>query len=198
MPSLLLSPQIRTLQIWEYLHLCPVGILPLSLFLPLFFPFYLSVPLDLTVHSLFILLKPALRFLQLHVYSLCLSCLMSACTCVIFVSQCVFAWTAHVYTCACVCVFMHLCVFQHVSMTWLVQKVSLSLIRSPETGRLAPARPSTANGTSALRRAPRLVTWATFASNCELNLESNLEMSREVKWKWNCVPISWVDDSNPY
>uniref|UniRef100_A0A668TR33 Neuropilin (NRP) and tolloid (TLL)-like 1, like n=1 Tax=Oreochromis aureus TaxID=47969 RepID=A0A668TR33_OREAU len=49
----------------------------------------------------------------------------------------------------------HLC--PPVSMTWLAQKVSSSLIRSPETERPVPPRPSTVNGTSVPRRAPSSV-----------------------------------------
>ncbi|MED6239076.1 hypothetical protein ATANTOWER_001454, partial [Ataeniobius toweri] len=47
----------------------------------------------------------------------------------------------------------HLC--PPVSMTWLAQKGSLSLIRSPETGKLVPLRLSTVNGTSVLLPVPR-------------------------------------------
>lgn len=64
---------------------------------------------------------------------------------------------------------MHMCAFQRVSMTWLVQKALLSLIRSPGTGRPAPLKPSTVNGTSGLRLVPRLVAYIRVAFRLRIN-----------------------------
>lgn len=159
MPSIppLLSPQIRTLQTWEYPHLCPVGILPLSLFLPLFLPVYPSVLL-----VCFHFLNKACTVFLPVIFIICFLVVWSiygfAQSWYLWVHVCLLEWHEYIFVCMFGCVFMIMCVFQPVSMTWLVQKVSLSPIRSPETGRLAPPRPWTVNGTSVLRHAPRLVT----------------------------------------
>lgn len=60
---LLLSSQIRTLQTWECLHLCPVGILPPSLSLSASVVFTLS-----SVSGLFISAKPIFSVVTQVIY----------------------------------------------------------------------------------------------------------------------------------
>lgn len=57
----------------------------------------------------------------------------------------------------------------------------MSLIRSPETGRLALPRLWTVNGTSVLRHAPRSVTSAVLAFGSVLDLGADLKMSYSIK-----------------
>lgn len=103
---LLLSPQIRTLQTWESPHLCPVGILPLSLFLPLFLPFSFSLT---CFHIHYFYLNKAYLFCRSSSYMYYSCCLKFVCTCVVFVCACVCSNRTHAYMCACVCLCICVC-----------------------------------------------------------------------------------------